>query len=71
MKDQKIILETLNRINCAGADALEAVLEPHTGKNTAYHLVTKLIEDYEGNVLSWLNSLSSNNYAIVIEAFNY
>lgn len=71
MKDQKITLETFNRINCAGAEALEAVLEPHTGKNTACHLVTKLIEDFEGNVLSWLNSLSSNNYDVVISAFNY
>lgn len=71
MKDQKITLETINRINCAGADALEAVLNPHVGDKVACHLVNKLVEEYAGDVLSWLNSLTDNNYMIVVEAFNY
>lgn len=71
MKTQKITLETINKINCAGLDAIHAVFAPHIGSKLTDHLIDKLSSDYEGDTIKWLNSLSESNYDIIISAFNY
>ena len=67
MKEQKITLNQLLKLNSMDIPTLIGIFEKKVGNQMANHVVDKYNNTYDRNIVEWLSYLDSGNYNIIME----